>query len=470
LYDFFFYIAKLIKEKEDSICMTKYNNYLRNDPFSPFSQLNIDQKFYKNLLVPIIKSFAVFGQDKRIKHSSEEFSITMFLNALLGYSPNTGTQIMEQRLYSLLKGETEKYIKQTRILPHPSQMNKYSHEFSMEEVDNKLLEINRTVLKLLLEYGLIPRKIKIAFDFKKQLYYGEKDNSHVIGILAEKGTKKAFKWHTCAVILKGFELQIGSKMIQKGEKKESFIRKMIEYLESLGFTVELSVMDREYYAKEIFKYLDSKGINYITPVRGSKTLNALKEEALKNPKKRAQDYNMKDGYVRRKGYKYYTHKIGFYAKKKKNFNKLRAQYKNKTRKKEDILSDIFVLASNQEFHAPIIKKKYKFYKIRGDYGGRWRIETSYRETIPFVTYSTSKIPEVRNLYFIIALLLYNLWVIVNILLHQQRPWQLKEPKAFFTIYLQDIFLLALQMKLGLDPPNSEFCREEVIKIMGCMII
>ena len=291
-----------------------------------------------------------------------------------------------------------------------------------------------------------------------------------IGILAEKGTKKAFKWHTCAVILKGFELQIGSKMIQKGEKKEPFIRKMIKYLESLGFTIELSVMDREYYVKEVFKYLNSKGIIYIMPVIGFKTLKTLKEEALKNPKKRAQYYSMKDGYVRGKGYKCYTHKIGFYAKKNKSFNKLRAQYKNKTRKKEDILSDIFVLASDQEFHAPIIKKKYKFYKLRGDYGDRWRIETSYREAIPFVTYSTSKIPEVRNLYFIIALLLYNLWVIVNIFLHKKKPWQSKEPKAFFTSYLQDIFLLALQMCIGADPPDSEFCRTEELKIMGCMII
>lgn len=450
--------------------MAKYKNYLRKDPFSPFSQLNIDPKFYKNILVPIIKSFAEPGQDKRIEHSSEEFSITMFLNALLGYSPNTGTQIMERRLNLLLKGETKKYIKQTRILPHPSQMNKYSHVFSMEEVDNKLLEINRKVLKILLEYGMIPRKIKIAFDFKKQLYYGEKDNPHVMGILAEKGTKKAFKWHTCAVILKGFELQIGSKMIQKGEKKEPFIRKMIKYLESLGFTVELSVLDREYYIKEVFKYLNSKGVTYIMPVKSFKTLKTLKEDALKSPKKRAQIYSMKDGYVRGKGYKCYTHKIGFYAKKKKSFNKLRAQYKNKTRKKEDILSDIFVLASNQEFHAPIIKKKYKFYKIRGDYGDRWRIETSYREAIPFVTYSTSKIPEVRNLYFIIALLLYNLWVIVNIFLHKKKSWQSKEPKAFFSIYLQDIFLLALQMCIGADPPDSEFCRTEELKIMGCMII
>ncbi|MHA1763332.1 MAG: hypothetical protein ACTSYC_06175 [Promethearchaeota archaeon] len=57
---------------------------------------------------------------------------------------------------------------------------------------------------------------------------------------------------------------------------------------------------------------------------------------------------------------YHTREIGFHAKRKGNFNKLRAEYKNETRKKEDILSDIFVLASNQEFYASIIKKSINF--------------------------------------------------------------------------------------------------------------
>lgn len=105
--------------------MRKFINYLQNDPFLPFSQLNNDTTFYKKIMVPIIKSFALPDQGKRRVHSSEEFSITMFLNALLRYSPNTGTKILERQLTSLLKDETRNYVKQTRILPHPSQMNKY---------------------------------------------------------------------------------------------------------------------------------------------------------------------------------------------------------------------------------------------------------------------------------------------------------------------------------------------------------
>ncbi|MHA1148649.1 MAG: hypothetical protein ACTSR8_10435 [Promethearchaeota archaeon] len=85
-------------------------------------------------------------------------------------------------------------------------------------------------------------------------------------------------------------------------------------------------------------------------------------------------------------------------------------------------------------------------------------------------YSTSKISEVSNLYFIVALFLYNLQVIVNIFLHKKKPRQSKELKAFFTIYLQDLFLFVLQTLMGINPPDSEFCRTEELKIMLCMLI
>ena len=450
--------------------MSKYNNFLRNDPFSSFSQLNIDPFFYKNIMVSIIKSLCKPLQGNKIEHSSQEYSITMFFNGLFGFGQNTGTQILERKLNSILKDKTKNFVKQTRLLPHPSQMNKYTHKFSMEEVNNILININKKTLVSLLKNKLIPKKIKIAFDFKKKLYYGEKDNPFVFGIKAERGTNKAFKWHTCAIILKGFELQIGSKMVKRGDKKELFIQKMVEYFESLGFIVELVLMDREYYNKKVFKYFNSKEIEYITPVKGSKKLKILKEKALKNPKERVQNYKMRDGYVRGKGYKYHEFKIAFFGKKKLRFGKLRAQYWNNTRKLTDILADIFVLATNQIIYSPSVKKKYKFYKLREKYRPRWRIETSYREGIPFMIYSTSKIPEIRNLYFIIACLLYNLWVIANILLHKNKSKQPKEPKAFLIIYFKDIFLSILQLHLGLDPPYSEFCREEELKIMGCMII
>ena len=450
--------------------MSLYKNYLRKDPFSSFSQLNINPSFYKNVLDPILQSFSKPIHGHGTEHLSSEYSIAMFINALLGYSPNVGTQILENRLYSILKEDVHQFIKDSRILPHPSQMTKHARKFTMEDTNNIFFSLNKTILLYLFNAGIISKKIKIAFDFKKKLYYGNKEDSHVIGTKAEKGTTKANFWHTCAIVLKGRELHVGSEMVEKRDNKEKFITKMVEYFKSLGFIVEMSVLDKEYYTKEIIDYFISEEIIYIIPVKESDTLRLKKEEALKNSKKRVQEHQIKGKHVKGKGYFPVKFKIGFFAKKNLRFDSLRAKYNKKEGELTKILSNIFVLATNQDITLPNSKKKYKFYKVRSNYGKRWRIEVTYRESIPFFTYTTSKNPEVRNLYFIIALFLYNLWVIANLYLHEKRPWLSKEPKAYFCVYLHDILLSRLQLYIGLSPPSSRFCREEELKTMGCFIL
>ena len=450
--------------------MTSKNNYFWKNPSSSFSQLNMGAKFNKNFLVKIIKSFSKPTRSRYDGHSSEEFPIVTLFNALVGNSQRTGTQILNRKLTFLLSDKGSFTMTNKRILPHPSQMREYAREFPMEEANQALLEISKEILPSLLEKGLIPRKLKIAFDFHKDLYYGEKDNPYVIGIKAEKGTKKAHVYHTCSIILKGRELQIGSEMLKKGIKAGIFVKKMVKFLESLGFVIELIAMDKEYYQKWIFKYLDGKDITYIVPVRESEKLRGMKEAALKDPKARVQMYEMQDDYVKGQGYPLINFKTAFYGKKGINFGTLRAQYNKGSRDLKDILADIFVLATNGFVQSPNANKKYKFYKTRAEYGGRWRIEISYREGNPFIMYSTSADPNVRNFYFIISLLLYNFWIIANLILHKKRYWLAKEQKAYFKEDLKHVLLRAFESFVNKGSSISKFCRTKELIGEGCIII
>ncbi len=450
--------------------MSCKNNYSWKNPRSSFSQLNMGAKFNKKFLVSIIKSFSKPTRKRRDGHAGEEFPIVTLFNALVGNSQRTGTQILNHKLETLLKDDSPRSMDKGRIVPHPSQMRDYAKAFPMKKVNQTLLDISKEMLPCLLEQNLIPRKLKIAFDFHKELYYGAKDNPYVIGIKAEKGTKKAHFWHTCSLILKGRELQVGSRMRKKGEKMGFFVREMVAFLESLGFMIELIAMDKEYYQKWIFDYLDHKNIDYIVPVRESAKLRAMKEAALKDPKARVQAYKMKGKYVKGKGYLPTKFKAAFYGKKGKDFGTLRTQYRNGTRPKKDILADIFVLATNRVIHAPSVKKKYKFYKTRSDYGDRWRIEINYREGNPFIMYSTSADPNVRNLYFILSVLLFNFWILANLLLHQKRYWLAKEPKAYYEEDLKRVLVNAFQYFMNTGPPLLTFCRTKELIGLGCIII
>jgi len=450
--------------------MSKYINCLRKDPFSPFSQLYADPSFYKKVVGPIINGLNRPLNHQKREHRSQEYALTILLDALMGYSQNAGPQILERKLYSILQGDAALFVKNTRILPHPSQINKHVNTFSMEDADNALLSVNEEVLQFLLERKIIPKRIKVAFDFKKELYYGNKDDSFVIGIKAEKGTNAAYFWHACAIIVKGIEVVVRSQMVETRTNKKAFVETTIDFLESLGFIVEFVAIDKEYYSKDVMSYLDSKGIAFDVPVRESKKLNAAKEDALKDPKKRVQDYEIKGKHVKGKGFDAYKFKIGFYAKKKLRFSALRARYQKDPAAVSQVLSNIFAWASNQAIRAPTLKRKYKFYNLRNNFRDRWRCETTNREENPFLIPSCSRIPEERNLYFVVSLLVYNSWVIANLFLHQKKPWLPKEPKAFFIVYTQDFLFVIFQFYLGYDPPQSEFCRTEEINRMRCIIM
>lgn len=450
--------------------MSSKNNYFWKNPSSSFSQLNIGTRFNKKFLVSIIKSFCKPKRKRSDGHSGEEFPIVTLFNALVGNSQRAGTQILNHKLKALLKNNSPSLREAGRILPHPSQMRNYAKGFPMKEANQAFLDISKKILSSLLEMNLIPRKLKIAFDFHKELYYGEKDNPYVIGIKAEKGTKKAHIWHTCSIILKGRQMQVGSKMRKKGEKTGKFVKKMVEFLETSGFIIELVAMDKEYYQKWIFNYLDGKDIEYIVPVKESGKLKKMKETALKDPKARVQSYKMKGNYVKGRGYSSLKFKVAFYGKKGIDFGKLRVQYHNGKRPLNEILADIFVLATNRVIHSPSVKKKYKFYKTRGDYGDRWLIEINYREGNPFIMYSTSADPNVRNFYFLLSLLLFNFWIVANLLLHKKCFWKEKEPKAYYKEDLKHVLLNAFQYFMNTGPPFSKFCRTKELIGERCIII
>ena len=67
---------------------------------------------------------------------------------------------------------------------------------------------------------------------------------------------------------------------------------------------------------------------------------------------------------------------------------------------------LYVFAANTDAAPKNILKMYR---------KRWGIETGYRIIRKFLARTTSKRYNVRLLYFYLAIVLYNIWVLVNIL-------------------------------------------------------
>jgi IS4 transposase len=74
------------------------------------------------------------------------------------------------------------------------------------------------------------------------------------------------------------------------------------------------------------------------------------------------------------------------------------------------------------------------------YRRRWGIETSYRKVGEFLPKTTSPTFSVRLFYFLFAVALYNLWVLVNLLLRLQHTTETTQtiPTAIFCEFLGEV--------------------------------
>lgn len=79
--------------------------------------------------------------------------------------------------------------------------------------------------------------------------------------------------------------------------------------------------------------------------------------------------------------------------------------------------------------------RYFVKRIPKEYRKRWSIETTFRKMKEVVGMTTSPLPELRLVYFMLAMILYNIWQIVNycFLSRVQQTTSDSEKKIFVTI-------------------------------------
>jgi len=221
--------------------------------------------------------------------------------------------------------------------------------------------------------------VTLAIDFHDDRYYGKKDDDGVVGTKPERGTCYAFRIATIDIVMHGLRFTIAELPFKKGMKNadivEHLIRKVEKYVE-----IKEVLLDGGFYEADVIERLKKLKVEYIIRADKSKKLNkrlkrANKERGYRTPwtvNKRAE-----------------TTLVAFYAKKKNGKKK--------------------------EWHAWVTNSYASPKKICKLYKRRWGIETGYRVKGNFQANTCSKNFTVRVMYSLLAICLYNLWVLINLL-------------------------------------------------------
>ncbi len=243
-----------------------------------------------------------------------------------------------------------------------------------------LILVNSDLIATLRVMGLLKKPLMIAMDWHDEMYYGNIDTEGVIGTKNSRDTNYAYEYATVSIVMKGLRFAIATIPVKEGSVL-NMVRAAIHIVNNPGIKIRVLLMDGGFFSIDAINYLISNNINFIMHVpkmgKGSAEIDKLYTTKSHNRKKKDQAT---------------SRFVTIYGKDKKG---------------EMVL---YAFATNTTLPPICIFRIFK---------KRWGIETGYRMIRKFLAKTTSRRYTIRLLYFYLAVLLYNFWVLLNLRAHRR---------------------------------------------------
>ena len=276
---------------------------------------------------------------------------------------------------------------------------------------NEIKNVNHELLtNNILE--VIPREnpVKFAIDETDDPYYGEitpMNMEYVVKSKVKKSTKFFYRYITLYLILGDLKLTLCILPVKKKKTRLSYIKRMLQMIKELGFTIDILMLDRGFYSSKLFKYLMSVRIPFIMPVKNH---SADMKELLRGRRSRYAKYIMN------KNTDPFVMDVVVYV---KYLNGRYGKYESRN-------YGYFVFGID-----------WKPNKVASVYSKRFGIESSYRMRNIVRIRTSTKNPTVRYYFALVSMLLKNIWVFIRYRSFPQRrrgPRRVDEDKFRFDQY------------------------------------
>lgn len=260
------------------------------------------------------------------------------------------------------------------------------NKLKIEKIEEMLRDfVKRSVKLLKRRFG--GRKFAIAIDFTDEMYYGEKDNPSVVGTKRKAGSSYSYKYLTVSIVTAGGRFLLFAYPFFKDTNKLWIVNRALCFLEELGIQPYVILLDREFYTTDMIAMIGEK-YKYLIPVKQDSKFKKCVERC-------------------------------------KEFPAVVEGWMVKNADGEEIETNLVILEEvkreEKHIYGYVTNISKSFFKenafVLSDlYSKRWGIETTHRVEDNFRIKTTSKDGVVRYFFFVIGVLLYNLWILLNLLL------------------------------------------------------
>lgn len=258
-------------------------------------------------------------------------------------------------------------------------------ELEENEVTEMFLQASELLWKVAERRGFLDGIVDVAVDEHAWRFYGDSDTARVSTVKPDRGTKYAYEFLTLSVIGDdGEKFTVAARQIASKQEKLEAIKDLMEEADE-RLHVGWSVKDRGFSEVLFAQAMKETGVNFLVRGRKNAKTKSMWEEA-------EDGVNVEHGV---------------------EMSRSRPPYESVK------LTRIVVPAkesSDDEYMAFITNwdvTDQQAIRLGETYERRWGIETSYRVTDDFLPKTTSTDFALRQFYYQMAVLLYNVWVLVN---------------------------------------------------------
>ncbi len=227
------------------------------------------------------------------------------------------------------------------------------------------------------------KRYDIAIDFTEWYFYGDRSALMVVGKEPDRGTTKCYKFATVNIVEAGKRFTLLALPVGPFDEKEKVLTRLLSYtLQRIN--IRRVYVDRGFFDSNAIKVFNRFHLKYLMPATKISTVQKIME--LAPAPSVIKDFEMKD--------------IVF------NLVIVEEEQKNGERVKR-------AFATNEEYNENDVNLAERLFDL---YGRRWGVETSYRiKKHSYLPKTTSKNYLIRLFYFMFSVLLYNLWILADIL-------------------------------------------------------
>jgi len=229
----------------------------------------------------------------------------------------------------------------------------------------------------------IRKRVDVAIDFTEWYFYGDRSTPMVVGKEPDRGTTKCYKFATINIVESGKRFTLLALPVGPFDTKEKILSQLLNYALQ-RVKIRRVFVDRGFFDSKAIKVFHRFHLKYLMPATRIPTVKNIMEIAPASSV--ITDFPMKDI----------------------TFNLVIVEELENGKKVKR------AFATNEEYDENDVNLAERLFLL---YGRRWGVETSYRvKKHSYLPKTTSKDYLIRLFYFMFSVLLYNLWILADILI------------------------------------------------------